>query len=260
MSCIEQTYQPRFNCADLLRDDEVPPELHSRPWNGTHWKVWKNLTQDYIGVRSEAVNQCTQTDPCIWNEEQLEVLRCCKIEMGKYIKQLESLCEEQKERIDVLNRRCIAHNILVAKLSRLKPVKHDKSTGTENVELEPTTKTPIEDITSQTLREKLLKMRCLLKTSESSNRELQVKLNETQKKMENLKTSYDDKVKLLAADLSYTRKQLKMKEMSYREVYKLMNQLREHLHRSSYPHAHDDQKQWCYGFVQSSCSQVKVED
>lgn len=95
MDWIEQTYQPHFSCSDLLRDVEaIASDFPSRPWDETHWRVWRDLTKDCTGVKS----QHTQTDPCIWNGEQLEVLRRCKIEMAKYIKQLESLCEEQKER------------------------------------------------------------------------------------------------------------------------------------------------------------------
>ncbi|VDP65905.1 unnamed protein product [Echinostoma caproni] len=224
----ENIYQPHFTCDDLLHDESNLPAYDSRSWTGVHWTAWKHL-----GQNDSIEHKSTQTDPCIWNEEQLEALRCCKIEMAKYIGQLESLCAEQRQRIDDLERRCIAHNVVISKWSRLKPMKHDKLTSTEELEFEMKQKLVGSQAERDALRKELKESENQLKLCESKNLKLRFEVDELHRTVADLKDNFSEKERILIAVLSCTRRQLQMKEISYRETYKLVKQLGQHLHQSS---------------------------
>ncbi|KAF5396564.1 hypothetical protein PHET_10701 [Paragonimus heterotremus] len=115
-----KNYSPKFTLNDWV--ETIATDVKTIPRvEPDYWETWKKFCLLKTG---HVADMCVQTAPCLWTEEQLEVLRRSRIEMSKHIRNLESVCENQKQRIMELQERCIAQNMLTEKLTRL--VKRNK--------------------------------------------------------------------------------------------------------------------------------------
>ncbi|KAF8572320.1 hypothetical protein P879_02257 [Paragonimus westermani] len=115
-----KNYSPKFTLDDWVETiaTNVKPVPIGEP---DYWEIWKKFCLLKSG---HVADMCVQTAPCLWTEEQLEVLRRSRIEMSKHIRNLERVCEDQKQRITQLQERCMAQNMLTEKLTNL--VKQNK--------------------------------------------------------------------------------------------------------------------------------------
>ncbi|CAL8079236.1 unnamed protein product [Calicophoron daubneyi] len=123
MSWFEKLYPPTYTVRDWEETVEKNPEYADYGIN--YWDLWMKFRRigDGETASEKHVHRSIQTSPCIWNEKELEVLRECRLEMKKYVKALEDNAEDQKVKIEELQRKCIAQNALITRLLR-------KSNGT----------------------------------------------------------------------------------------------------------------------------------
>ncbi|KAF7261798.1 hypothetical protein EG68_01090 [Paragonimus skrjabini miyazakii] len=146
-----KNYSPKFTLDDWVETIATNVKTTSR-MEPDYWETWKKFCLLKTG---HVADMCVQTAPCLWTEEQLEVLRRSRTEMSKHIRNLERVCEDQKQRITELQEKCMAQNMLTEKLTHIvnRNKDHCKSCEEFQKKLDEKEK-QLKDLTQRYLEEK----------------------------------------------------------------------------------------------------------